>query len=80
MSLFSFGLTKANNGAGKELKTSTEKPLPSYISEQMESGLGWEQHETVASVVVDLTNPEPKAKRRKIRGKYGKYLTSIVQQ
>ena len=62
MSLFSFAFTRANNGTGKELQTSTEKPLPSYIPEQMESGLGWEQHETVASVVVDLANPEPEAK------------------
>ena len=43
----------------------TDKTLPSYIPEQVESGLGREEHDTVITAVVDLANPEPIAKRRK---------------
>ena len=50
-----------------------QKSLPRYIPEETELGLGREEHDTVTTAVVDLANPEPDAKRRKTRGKYGKY-------
>ena len=39
----------------------------------MESGLGREEHDIVATAVQDLANPEPEPKRRKTRGKYATY-------
>ena len=69
MSLFNFGFTKTNlemENESQEIHIS----LPSYIPEQTESGLGWDEHDTVTTAVVDLANSEPDAKRRKTRGKY----------
>ena len=72
MSLFSFGFRKTSSETGNEPQA-TNKPLPTYLPEQVESGLGREEHDLVATAVQDLANPEPEPKRRKTRGKYAKY-------
>ena len=67
MSLFSFGFGKTSSEAGNESQA-TNKPFPTYLPEQVESGLGREEHDLVATAVQDLANPEPESKRRKTKG------------
>lgn len=71
MSLFRFGFTKTNSESGNT-RVTNEPPL-TYLPEQVESGLGREEHDFVTTAVQDLANPEPAPKRRKTKGKYAKY-------
>ena len=43
------------------------------MPQQSESGLGSDEYTNVTTVVSDLANPEPAAKKRKTRGQYTKY-------
>ena len=72
MSLFSFGFRNRSSETGNESQT-TNKSLPTYLPEQVESGLGREEHDIVATAIQDLANPEPEPKRRKTIGKYATY-------
>ena len=71
-SLFSFGFRKRSSETGNEPQA-TNKPLPTYLPEQVESGLGREEHDLVTTAVQDLANPESELKRKKTRGKYATY-------
>ena len=72
MSLFSFGFHKISSETGNESQA-TKKPVPTYLPEHVESGLGREEHNIVTTVVQDLANPDPEPKMKKTRGKYAKY-------
>ena len=71
MSLFSFGFRKRSSETQNESQVAPDRPLPPYLPEQMESGLGREEHDLVTTAVEDLANPQPK--KRKTRGKYATY-------
>ena len=43
------------------------------MPEQIESGLGREEHDIVSTAVLDLANAETEPKRRKTKGKYAMY-------
>ena len=72
MSLFSFGFRKRSSATGNESQA-TNKPFPTHLPEQVESGLGREEHDLVTAAVQDLADPEPEPKKRKTRGKYATY-------
>ena len=79
MLLFRFGFRKRSSETGNESRA-TNKPLPTYLPEQIESGLGRKERDIVSyarlivsTAVLDLANPEPEPKRRKTRGKYATY-------
>lgn len=72
MSLFSFAFRKKSSETGNESQA-TNKPLPTYLPEQVESGLRREEHDLVTTTAEDLANPEPEPKKRKTRGKYATY-------
>ena len=57
---------------GNESQT-INKPLLTYLPEEVESGLGREELDLVTIAVPDLANPEPEPKRKKTRGKYATY-------
>ena len=71
MSLFRFGFTATNYSTANETEVSATPP--SYMPQQSESGLGSDEYANVTTVVSDLANPEPAAKKRKTRGQYTKY-------
>jgi hypothetical protein len=79
MSLFSLGFTKRSSETETESRQEIDKPLPTYLPEQVESGLRKEEHDLVSTAVQDLADPEPKAKRRQ-RVTMQFILTSNVQQ
>ena len=73
MSLFNFGFRRISSDTGNGSQATGNLPLPAYLPEQVESGLGREEHDLVTTAVQDLANPEPDPKRRKTRGKYARY-------
>ena len=72
MSLFTFGFRRSSE-TGNESQIASNRPVPTYLPEQVESGLGRKEHDLVTTAVEDLANPEPKPKKTKTRGKYATY-------
>ena len=79
MSLFSFGFRKRSSATGNEAQA-TNKPLPTHLPEQVESGLGRQEHDLVTAAVQDLANPEPEQKKGRQEVNMQRTPTSNVQQ
>ena len=78
MSLFRFGFITTNRSTANETEASATPP--SYMPQQSESGLESDEYTNVTTVVSDLANPEPAAKKERLEVNIQSIQMQIVQK